>query len=425
MWAVAEILWEDDRGTSFRVPAILEDTSKSGACVRVKRPLAVGSRLTIRWHREQFNAVARNCRQDGRDFLLGVWRAPEVRAAGKSEAAPSPTEAKLHTDASKPSSNGVRACTEAVPPAMPARPADTIPVRSAPAVRGKPPTAVTTAPRLTGASHTQGTLLRPERKVMEPKTIFPHFWRRKQDSRQPGEGAPPNSKVMEACVSKSNTPESISSGPRGELLGYEDIYRASGIMSPGAGYGIHKVVDMLNSERLRDLSNEAKRASVLMALDAAGISADDLLTDATRRQNALTSYESSQVKQLDDFEARTAKDNSRIEEELEKIRMHYAQRIQSNLDQVAKEKEALRNWQMAMQHETQRITEVIELCGKQPASPPKASAMAAAAGAQSPEKPEVAAQHGGTNPANTDRTLNGLRPRDVAAANENSQPPLR
>ena len=31
-----------------------------------------------------------------------------------------------------------------------------------------------------------------------------------------------------------------------------------------------KVVDMLNSERLRDLSNEAKRASVLMALDAAG-----------------------------------------------------------------------------------------------------------------------------------------------------------
>ena len=234
---------------------------------------------------------------------------------------------------------------------------------------------------------------------MEPKTIFPHFWRRKQDGRQPGEGAPPHSKVMEASVSKSNTPESTQTGPRGELLGYEDIYRASGIMSPGAGYGIHKVVDMLNSDRLRDLSNEAKRASVLMALDAAGISADDLLTDATRRQNALTSYESSQVKQLDDFEARTAKENSRIEEELEKIRMHYAQRIQSNLDQVAKEKEALRNWQMAMQHETQRITEVIELCGKQTAPAPKANAMSAAAGAQSPEKLEAAPQHGGSAPA--------------------------
>lgn len=52
MWAVAEITWEDDNGTSFRVPAILEDTSRSGACVRLKRPLAVGSRITINWHRE-------------------------------------------------------------------------------------------------------------------------------------------------------------------------------------------------------------------------------------------------------------------------------------------------------------------------------------------------------------------------------------
>ena len=52
---------------------------------------------------------------------------------------------------------------------------------------------------------------------------------------------------------------------------------------------------------------------------------------------------------------------------MEKVRVHYAQRMQSNLDQVAKEKEALRNWQMAMQHETQRVGEVIDLCGKQPA----------------------------------------------------------
>lgn len=240
---------------------------------------------------------------------------------------------------------------------------------------------------------------------MEPKTIFPHFWRRKQDGHPPDEGAPANSKVMEASVNKSSTPESTPSGPRGELLGYEDIYRAAGIMSPGAGYGIHKVVDMLNSERLRDLSQEAKRASVLMALDAASISADDLLTDATRRQNALTTYESSQVKQLEDFETRKAKENSRIEEEMEKIRVHYAQRIQSNLDQIAKEKEALRTWQMAMQHETQRIAEVIELCGKQPAPAPKGSAMSAAAGAQGAEKPEAAPQPGGAAPVRP--TLSG------------------
>lgn len=145
---------------------------------------------------------------------------------------------------------------------------------------------------------------------------------------------------------------------------------------------------MLNSDRIRDLSQDVKRASVLMALDAAGISSDELLTDATRRQNALTAYESAQVKQLEDFEARKAKENGKIEEEMEKIRAHYAERVQANLDQVAKEKDALHNWQMAMQHETQRIAEVIELCGKQPEPAPKTRAMAATAGPQSAEKSE-------------------------------------
>jgi hypothetical protein len=235
-------------------------------------------------------------------------------------------------------------------------------------------------PRLRTETHTQGTSARPERTVMQPKTMFPHFRRRKQD-----EDAPAKSSTTEAPANKPNTQEATPSGPRGELLNYEDTYRAAGIMSPGSGYCIHRVVDMLNNDRIRDLSKDAKRASVLMALDAAGISADELLTDATRRQNALTSYETAQSKQLADFEARKAKESTRIEEEMEKIRMHYAERVQANLDQVGKEKEALRNWQMAMQHETQRIAEVIELC-KQPAPERSSQVIAAAAGTGSSEK---------------------------------------
>jgi hypothetical protein len=84
IWAVAEITGEDDSGTSFRVPAVLEDTSRSGACVRLKRPLAVGSRITIKWHREQFPAIARNGRTDGGEFLLGVRRETEIVSATKS-----------------------------------------------------------------------------------------------------------------------------------------------------------------------------------------------------------------------------------------------------------------------------------------------------------------------------------------------------
>lgn len=187
-------------------------------------------------------------------------------------------------------------------------------------------------------------------------------------------------------MNKSSTHGSEAlTGRNSQLLSYEDIYRAAGIMSPGSGYDIHKVDDMLNSEHIRDLSKEVKRASVLMALDAAGIAADDMLIEATRRQNALNSYEAAQRKQLEDFEALKAQENGRIEEEMEKIRAHYAERVQKNLEQVAKEKEALKNWQGAMQHESQRIADVIELCGKPQAARPVA--MAAAAGASgSPDK---------------------------------------
>jgi hypothetical protein len=391
MWAVAEISWEDNGGTSIRVPAILEDTSRSGACIRIKRPVAIGSRLTVKWHREQFSGIARNCRRDGGDFLLGVRREADIVSSTKLAGHRAVPNAKAGSPAessakAKPADSASPQTAFPAPFRLP-EPVHTASgtVQSAQSHPLSRPALMdvveTYPPRRQREIHNQSTSPRPERKVMQPKMVFPHFWRRKQD-----EDAPAKSSMTEAPVNKPNTQEPTPSGPRGELLTYEDIYRAVGIMSPGSGYGIHKVVDMLNNDRIRDLSKDAKRASVLMALDAAGISADELLTDAARRQNALNSYETAQSKQLEDFEARKAKENARIEEEMEKIRVHYAQRVQANLDQVAKEKEALRNWQMAMQHETQRIAEVIELCGKQSAPERSNNAMAAAAATGGSEK---------------------------------------
>lgn len=346
LWAMAEVAWEDANGTSLRAPATLEDTSLSGACIRVPRPFGIGSRVTVKWHREQFSAVARNCRKDGKDFLLGVRRENDViHPPTAQEAKPtsrSDSNVKLGGTSSKVEHSA-----------------------------NSPP------PNLRRWIEHPGASPAAERKPMPQKTFLTQFWRRPPDG-----DAPPKSTSTEAPVNKPTTrPMESPSRPQGDLLAYEDIYRAAGILSPGSGYGIHKVVDMLNSERIRDLSKDVKRASVLMALDAAGISADDLLTDATRRQNALNSYEAAQRKQLEDFEARKAQENARVEEELEKIRAHYAQRIQNNLDQVAKEKDALHNWQMAMQHESQRIAEVIELCGKPMANSKAMSATATAAGA--------------------------------------------
>jgi len=202
---------------------------------------------------------------------------------------------------------------------------------------------------------------------MPPKNLFSNFWHRQHNADEVTQKAI----NTETPVNKSQPhPAENLTGLQSNLLSYEDIYHAAGILTPRSGYGVHKVVDMLNSDRIRELSKDIKRASVLMALDAAGTSPDELLKDATHRQQALNSYEAGQQKQLEEFEARKGQENTKIQAELDRVTAHYVERIKQNHDQVVREKETLRNWQMAKQHESQRISEIIELCAKQPASAP-------------------------------------------------------
>ena len=212
---------------------------------------------------------------------------------------------------------------------------------------------------------------------MESKSLFSRFTRR-TDSSEAADKA--GAKPAPGNVFPANSAETLT-GAKGELLSYDDIYRAAGILGSRSGYDISKVVEMLHSDRLRGLPEEARRASVLMAIEAAGVLPDDLLREASERARALDAYEANQKKHLEEYEARKAHENVQIEAEMARVTAHYAERIKANLDQMAGEKEALRNWQMAKQGESQRITEVLELCTKQ--EEPRGAAMAAAAGARS------------------------------------------
>lgn len=216
---------------------------------------------------------------------------------------------------------------------------------------------------------------------MESKGLLPKFWRRQPYSGSAQDDAPSESRASESQPSADTVHRET------ELLSYNDIYHAAGILGPRSGYGIHKVLEMLNSDRICDLAPEIKRASVLMAIEAGGASADDVLQDAMRRQHALDTYEAGQQKQIQEFESRQAKENAQIQAEMERVTAHYAERMQRNQDQVAQEKEALRNWQMAKQHESQRIAEVMTLCMREPApggtSAPPAAVAARAGGGSS------------------------------------------
>jgi hypothetical protein len=152
---------------------------------------------------------------------------------------------------------------------------------------------------------------------------------------------------------------------------------------------------MLNSEHIRELSRETKRAAILMALDAAGLTLEQVQRDARARQSALDAYENEQKKQVEAEWARKAEEITHIQGELESIKAHYTARISRNMEALARDKARFNNWVTTKEQEAQSMSEALELCLKSSGSEPvaareremsaaAASSAAAAAGAGKP-----------------------------------------
>ena len=147
-----------------------------------------------------------------------------------------------------------------------------------------------------------------------------------------------------------------------KIMDFEEIYQTAQFKPPKLPYSILKVVEMASSPHLQGLSPEAKRSALLMALDAAAVQTEDLLQDAMLRQRALNEAEEALRKRLEDFEETKAKENSKIQSELEKLTTQYLARIQNNVDDVAREEDEFRDWQKRKQEESSKMAEVATLC---------------------------------------------------------------
>ena len=215
---------------------------------------------------------------------------------------------------------------------------------------------------------TQQPALSKERKHMSAKWIDMTLKRQKQE-------APPNGSNGAPVATRSDkvqiSPDANGRPrPQGDLQSVEDIYRAAGITNPRMGYSITKVVEMTNSDYIHKLPNGAKRPAVLMALDAAGISLDEVLRDARMRRDALDTYEADQRKTFEEYWARKVEGNNQIQAEMEQVTAEYLARIKRTLDDIAAEKAAFAKWQATKQQEVDRISEAVGLCSRSDAPEP-------------------------------------------------------
>jgi hypothetical protein len=380
---LVEASWEDPSGALQTVRARMEDKSSGGACIRVKTPIRVGSMLRIQWRFEQFSGITRYCRSEGEEYVVGIQRQATVDPIPGHTVAKNvpPPEAATSADLPVPTAH-----VEILPPPQEIIAGPSSQLAVAPPQEFKIPL------------HTELPTTQPpmevvkERKSMHRNWLDRAPWRPKQDALNAsavengeahGKGNSNGKNHKENLMSHS-TPPSEKAMPfaravpdfQVELLPMEDIYRAAGIMNPRKGYSIIKVVEMLHSQHIRGLSQEMKRAAVLMALDAAGISLDQLQRDAQARQEALDSHEADQRKQVEAEWARKAEEVIQIQAELESIKAHYTARVSRNLEGVAKEKATFNAWLAMKQQETQNMSEAVNLCLKAPAPEPTSAPVA-------------------------------------------------
>jgi hypothetical protein len=364
-------------------------------------PIEVGSELQIKWHKEHFWGVTKYCRKDGVEYIVGVQRNTSLSIV--PPAAREEPEKIVPNESRHPSSGSAQNTWQEQEP-LPRESAVSVPnpgtIPEARISADPPRTDSSTVARVTahrGESHARRSEKRDrvrqidvqtkksskiqERTAMLEKWINRGSARRLQDTTEGNSNGQhglkesthndPSSVKHPAANANSNSNGKGSATFQGDLLSLEDIYRAAGIMSLRLGYRVNTVTEMLNSDHIRGLPNEVKRAAVLMALETAGIPVEEVLADAAQRYDAINAYEAGQLKHVEEYELRKIEENDQIQAEIQRFTAQLADRMKQNLDEVVAVKNTFRQWQSLKQTEAQRISEATSLCEKQPASPAK------------------------------------------------------
>jgi hypothetical protein len=382
---LVEASWEDSDGVSQKITARMEDKSVGGACIRVKTPIRVGSKLRIQWRFDQFTGAVRYCRGEGREYLVGIQRdSTETSLPNRALPAVRPQEKSVANRGSYVSA----VTAQSVPTLQESNPnfflAERMAEEPPQAPRLPPPRPDDSVSPPRKKQEVGETNTNKERKPMARKWLELAPWHSKQNdaAKNPsGECKASDDDGSDGNTEKENRMPHLNQFTEKapvhtarevpnfqvELLSMEDIYRMAGIMNPRRGYTISKVVEMVNSEHVRGLSKETKQAAVLMALDAAGISLDQVQQDAKARQDALDSYEAAQKKQVEAMWARKAEEVIQIQAELDSVKAHHLARISRNLEGVAREKATFNNWLTQKQEECESMAEAVEMCLRSPA----------------------------------------------------------
>jgi hypothetical protein len=184
---------------------------------------------------------------------------------------------------------------------------------------------------------------------------------------EPAEPAPPPSQAA------SQVPANVES--------FSAVYEEAGIALEPHGYGIDKVSEMLGSKHLSSMAREVKAASVLAALEAAGVPLKDVIQDAVRRDRALDAFEVAKGREVEELRQQGESRIAAIESEIQSFLKEKNAELEGLKKASEDAKQAFHKLQARKRQEEERLFDVVShfvagsdnpvtTSGSRPASPP-------------------------------------------------------
>jgi len=179
--------------------------------------------------------------------------------------------------------------------------------------------------------------------------------------RRPPSAPPPSMKDIIHRVPPARLDEQSLSGNQ-DIPDFPSIYKASGVKDPAHGFTAYKVLEILSSPDFAALDSKAKAAALsgFLRMNPAGpVPIEDVIEDALARDTALDGFEGFLRMKLDARNADREKENAALQAGIDELARTNREKIQSNLEAIAKEQERFASWQARKRIEEQKLFEAV------------------------------------------------------------------
>ena len=147
-----------------------------------------------------------------------------------------------------------------------------------------------------------------------------------------------------------------------EVPDFPAIYKASGIKDPAHGFTAYKVLEILSAPDFAALDAKAKAAALsgFLRMSPSGpVAIEDVIQDALARDSALDGFEAFLRQKLEARNADREKENASLQAAIDEMARKNKEKMQANLEAMAKEQERFASWQARKRIEENKLFEAV------------------------------------------------------------------